>query len=109
MTSKTRQTVLEALEFSKQIMLRHLDSSTEKDDEIIKELLKEINEAKDEIQNIRGVTKMKLNKNTKKAKSMVNAYWNAKYNTIEQLYINPSQLKRKAERETAYNTYLIEL
>lgn len=54
MTSKTRQTVLEALEFSKQIMLRHLDSSTEKDDEIIKELLKEINEAKDEIQNIRG-------------------------------------------------------
>lgn len=41
---------------------------------------------------------MKLNKNTKKAKSMVQAYWNAKYNTIEQLYINPSQFKKEAER-----------
>lgn len=54
MTEKTRQTILEALEFSKQIMLRHLDGSTEKDDKIIKEIVKEINEAMDEVQNIRG-------------------------------------------------------
>ena len=54
MTQKTRQTVLEALEYSKQIMLRHLDGSTEKDEDIINELVKEINEAMDEIQNTRG-------------------------------------------------------
>lgn len=51
MTPKTKQTILEALEFSKQIMLRHLDGSTEEGDEIIKEIVKDINLAMDEIQN----------------------------------------------------------
>lgn len=40
---------------------------------------------------------MKLNKNTKKAKAMIQAYNNASYCSVEHLYKNPSYFKTRAE------------